>query len=64
MEARKVLQQGFRTRHETGDAAKIQWMAAESCRRFLQLTWVLEARKLNLVTANRRWRRRNGKPLH
>lgn len=63
MTAKQVLEQGFRTRKETGDAAKIAFFEQESVKRFLRLTWVLEARKLNLRTANRRWRRRNGKSL-
>lgn len=60
MTIKSVLTQGFHTRHEHGDPAKLNYLAMQSARRFMDLEWVLEARRLNLRTAHRRWCRRNG----
>lgn len=60
MTIRQVQAQGFNERHEVGDAAKLAWLNADSARRFMELAWVAEARRLNLRAAHRRWMRRNG----
>ena len=56
----QVIASGFHTRHERGNTAKLEWFNRDSARRFLELQWVIEARRLNLRTAHRRWLRRNG----
>lgn len=64
MSITEVIERGFCTRRETGDSAKLSWLSQESARRFLDLQWVREARRLNIRTAHRRWLRRNGYNFH
>lgn len=64
MTAIEVLQRGFTTRREHGSTVKRAWLDQESARRFTDLKWTVEARRLNLRTAHRKWCRRNGKPFH
>lgn len=64
MTIRQVMDGGFHTRHETGSAAKVAWLNQESARRFMDLRWVMEARRIDLRTAHRRWLRRNGYKLY
>lgn len=61
MTVAQIQARGVQLRNERGDLAKELAHDASSCRRFIQLTWLLEARRMNLRTANRRWQRRNGK---
>jgi len=63
MTAKNVLEHGPCVRREHGAVEKIVYVNAETLRRFDELRWTLEARRLNLRTANRRWRRRNGRSL-
>lgn len=60
MTIRDVINHGFNARHERGEVAKLAWLNQESARRFMDLQWVLEARRMDLRTAHRRWLRRNG----
>jgi len=60
MSINEVIGRGFSTRRESGDSAKIAWLNQDSARRFMDLQWVKEARRLNMRTAHRRWLRRNG----
>ena len=60
MTVRSVLMNGVRLRHEHGGAVKLEMLARLSQARFDLLVWTLEARRLNLRTANRRMRRRSG----
>jgi hypothetical protein len=64
MTAKQVLERGFSTRREHGSPSKLAWINQESARRFTDLRWSLEARRLNIRTAHRKWCRRNGKPFH
>lgn len=61
MTIQRIQEHGLQFRNESGDPAKIVWQHEESRRRFLTLPWVLEARRMNLRAAHRRWLRRNGK---
>lgn len=60
----QVMSHGFCERHEHGSTARLEYVNRESARRFMDLQWVLEARRLNLRTAHRRWLRRNGFNFH
>ncbi len=55
MTAKAVIEGGIRYRH--GSTAQ---QDRDTERRFALLRWTLEARRLNLRTANRKYRRRNG----
>ena len=58
-----ILERGFQTRHEHGNELKLAYQRLESARRFMLLPWVMEARRIDLRTAHRRWLRRNGRQL-
>lgn len=60
MSITEVIERGFVARNETGDAVKIAWLNQESARRFMDLQWVKEARRIDLRIVHRRWLRRNG----
>lgn len=60
MTAKEVMDRGLMFRKERGPMAKLDFQRAETARRFLLLPWVLEARRLNMRCAHRRWCRRNG----
>jgi hypothetical protein len=64
MTAKHVIEQGPRFRHERGTPDKLACINSLTLARWEMLQCVLEARRLNLRTANRRWRRRNGMTLH
>lgn len=57
----QIRAHGFCTRREVGDSAKLNFLNTASARRFMELAWVLEARRLNMRRAHRKWLRRNGK---
>lgn len=59
----EVEEHGFTLRSERGDPAKCRHLGLESERRFRELKWMFVARGMNLRTAHRRWKRRNGLPL-
>ena len=61
MTIRQVINHGFNERHERGDAAKLSYLNMDSARRFMELEWVLEARRIALRSAHRRWLRRTGR---
>lgn len=63
MTIKSVIERGFTTRRERGDSAKLAYLTKCSARRFMDLPWVMEARRLNLRAAHRRFLRRNGLPF-
>jgi hypothetical protein len=65
MTTRDVLKQGpvYSRAMAHVPTAKQQAWQADTERRFRELAWAFEARRLNLRTANRRYARRNGLPL-
>lgn len=64
MTARAVLMLGFHERKERGSSSKLEYLRRRSLERFMLLPWVLEARRLNLRTAHRRYCRRAGLRFH
>lgn len=64
MTIKQVMAHGFSERRERGDAAKREYLRQDSVRRFMDLAWVLEARRIALRTAHRRWQRRCGYAFH
>lgn len=56
MTIRQVLDNGVRFRKEVGDDVKVSYLRRRSLERFELLEAVMVARRLNLRTANRRYR--------
>ena len=66
MTAKQVIEQGWRAPHVTKTEAtvgEVRWRLVRSKERFDLLGWTLEARRLNLRAADRRFRVRRGLPL-
>ena len=61
MTVKGIYEKGFRVRHEKGSEAKRVYLETTSLRRFKELQWMLEARRMGLRTAHRRWLRRHGR---
>lgn len=61
MTAKAIVERGPAFRKEHGGPEKRSVLNAMTLERYELLEAVLEARRINLRTANRRWRRRNGR---
>lgn len=63
MTMKQIMAQGPTYRNERGGAARTAFNEQQTFARFSQLAWAMEARRLNLRAANRRWRRKAGLSL-
>ena len=66
MTAKQVMEQGWRAPHvgkTEATVGEVRWRLTWSKERFDLIGWALEARRLNLKTADRRYRVRRGLPL-
>jgi hypothetical protein len=61
MTVSEIMARGFTTRRERGEIVKLAWLNQESARRFVDLSWMLEARRVSLRSAHRRWLRKHGR---
>lgn len=58
-----VLAQGMQVRKVRGPAAKVAWSLQHTSERWSLLQWALVARRMQLRTINRKWRRVRGLSL-